>query len=87
MSERSVTGKKVKREFQYTGLVLIAYAIAVLFLPHMLLLYAREALPEVLENEILVLGIWYLFLVIGTLVPFFLLRKRSLIKTKHLMVI
>lgn len=85
MSEKTVSEKKAKQDFRFTGLSFFLYAAALLYIPHLFLLYMRDGIPEIMENRILYFGIYYIFLLVGNLLPILLLKNRFSIKMKQFM--
>ncbi len=84
MSETVVSEKTVRKNFRLTGIALLAYVLAVLYAPHLLLLYLKQTAADLYENEILFFGIFYLFLMAGSLIPFFLMRRRAKLPLKKI---
>jgi membrane protease YdiL (CAAX protease family) len=73
--EHRVSKRYAKRNFNTVGLLLIVYALAVLIVPFFLHLYMISQIPEIMKDELLYYGIYFLIILFGTLVPFFLMRK------------
>ncbi len=80
MSEKKISEKKAKSNFSYIGLVLIAYILFVLYIPTALLSFLQLEDAVIREDAFLALGIRYILLTIGTVLPFYLLQKRSGLK-------
>ena len=83
MSDKSISERKVKKDLSFTGGILILYALLVLFLPHAFLYVMKRMQDTVfLESDILFFGIYYIFILVGTLVPFLILQKHFSISFK-----
>ena len=82
--EKKLSQKTVKRNFTTIGLILLQYILFVMFVPYFFHYYLVETGSEILNDEFLYYGIYFIFIVFGTLVPFFIMRKFSKIKLKKL---
>ena len=82
--EKKLSQKTVKRNFTTIGLILLQYILFVMFVPYFSHYYLVETGSEILNDEFLYYGIYFIFIVFGTLVPFFIMRKFSKIKLKKL---
>lgn len=87
MSE--IAGKKlsqrtVKRNFTTIGLILILYAFFVMLIPYAFHYYLEETNSPILRDPFLYYGIYFIDIVIGTIIPFFIMRKFSKVKLKKL---
>lgn len=85
MEEKELSQKKVKHNFTTIGLMLIIYVIFVMLVPSGFFYYMRETQPEFLDDYYLYYGIYFICIVVGTIIPFFIMRKFSGIKLKSLM--
>lgn len=81
---KKLTRKKVKRNFTTIGLLLILYVLFVMLVPYFFHFYLVETNSEILRDNLLFYGIYFIFIVIGTLIPFFIMRKFSRISFKRL---
>ncbi|MBO7676373.1 MAG: CPBP family intramembrane metalloprotease [Erysipelotrichaceae bacterium] len=81
---RKVSKKYAKRWFSTIGLFLIMYALFVLVLPFVFHVYMVETRSSILNDHILYYGIYFLIIMFGTLIPFFLMRKYFRIKLKSI---
>ena len=81
---KKLTRKKVKRNFTTIGLLLILYVLFVMLVPYFFHFYLVETNSEILRDNFLFYGIYFIFIVIGTLIPFFIMRKFSRISFKRL---
>lgn len=84
VKEQRLSQKKAKRNFTTIGLILILYVLFVLFVPYLLHYYFMETYSPILKDEFLYYGIYFIIIVFGTLIPFFIMRKFSQIKLKKL---
>jgi len=78
-----VTKAFARKQFSTIGLVLIVYAFFVLFIPAVLemLLILKDS--NIVKDTTLYIGFFYLFMVLGTFIPFFILKKAMRVKTKN----
>lgn len=84
-TERKISQKRVKRNFSTIGLALLLYVLFIMVLPYAFLTYIVEINSSILEDEILYYGIYFICLLFGTLIPFFIMRKFSRIKLKRIL--
>ena len=70
-----VSSRSVKRKFSKVGLFLIMYALFALLIPYALDYYLISSNSEILKDDIFYYGIFFIVILFGTLVPFFLMRK------------
>ena len=82
--ERTVSRTFVKREFSIIGLLLIIYSLIVLFTPKAILEYMIATGSVILDNSYLYYGIYFIIVIIGTIVPFFVIRINSKLKAKKI---
>lgn len=82
--EKKLSQKRVKRNFTTIGLFLVIYTLFVMYIPYLLKMYFNEVDSVILHDEFLYYGIYFIIMVIGTVIPFFLLRKFSKIKLKRI---
>lgn len=81
---KKLSQRTVKRNFTTIGLILILYVFFVMILPYVFHYYLLETKSFILNDPILYYGIYFIDMVIGTLIPFFIMRKFSKIKLKKL---
>lgn len=81
---KKLSQRTVKRNFTTIGLILILYVFFVMILPYVFHYYLLETKSFILNDPILYYGIYFIDMVIGTLIPFFIMRKFSKIKFKKL---
>lgn len=81
---QKLSQKAAKRNFTTIGLVLIMYSLFVTFIPYVLHFYIVESASSILADEYLYYGIYFIILLFGTLIPFFIMRKFSQLKLKKL---
>lgn len=77
-----VSKKFAKRQFSTAGMALLLYALIVLILPEFLKLYFMSIGIYSDNNSLINTGILYTLIVIGTLVPFLLLKQSCHIRIK-----
>ena len=77
MSKKNIKVSKefAKRQFSTAGMALLLYALIVLILPEFLKLYFMSIGIYSDNNSLINTGILYTLIVIGTLVPFLLLKQ------------
>jgi membrane protease YdiL (CAAX protease family) len=73
--EHVVSKKYVARQFASIGLLLIIYALFTLIIPLVLNVYFQEAAQEIVEDKLMYYGIYFIIILFGTAIPFFLMRK------------
>ena len=73
--EHVVSKKYVGRQFASIGLLLIIYALFTLIIPLVLNIYFQEAAQEIVEDKLMYYGIYFIIILFGTVIPFFLMRK------------
>ena len=72
--EHRVSKKYAIRKFSAVGLFLILYALFVLILPYFFRMYMDIIDSTILKDELLYYGIYFIIILFGTLIPFFLMR-------------
>lgn len=72
--EHRVSKKYAKKHFSAVGSFLILYTLLVLIFPYMLHLYMVQSDSPILKDELLYFGIYFIIILFGTLIPFFLMR-------------
>lgn len=82
--EKIVSKKHAKRSFNSVGLALIIYILFVLIIPNVVYYYLLEAKSDLLADPLMFYGIYFIILVLGTFIPFFLLKALSKVKTKKI---
>lgn len=81
---KKLSHKAVKRNFTTIGLILILYVLFVMYVPYLLHYFLMESSSPILKDEYLYYGVYFIILVFGTLIPFFIMRKFSKIKLKKI---
>lgn len=81
---KKLSQKAVKRNFTTIGLILIFYIFLVMFVPYLVHYYIEEIDTAIANDEFLYYGIYFILMVVGTIIPFFIMRKFSKIKMKKL---
>lgn len=84
ITEKKLSQKTVKRNFTTIGLILILYIFFIMALPYAFHFYLQETNSSILKDPILYYGIYFIDIIIGTIIPFFIMRKFSKIKLKKL---
>ncbi len=82
--EHRVSKKYARRDFNTAGLLLIMYALAVLIVPFFLHMYLINKESEILKDQFLYYGLYFIIILFGTLIPFFLMRKAFRIPLKKM---
>lgn len=83
-SVKKLSQKTVKRNFSTIGLFLIVYILFVMIVPYFFNYYLQQISSTVLEDEFLNYGIYFLFMVLGTVLPFFFMRLFAKVKAKKI---
>lgn len=83
--EKKMSQKTVKRNFSTIGLLLILYIFMVMFIPYAFHYYMIEISSSILDDEILYYGLYFIILVVGTFIPFFIMKKCFVEKGKRIM--
>ena len=81
---KKLSKRRVKRNFTTIGLILILYVLLVMYMPYIFNLYMTQSNSSILYDEILYYGIYFIIIVLGTVIPFFFMRKFCKIKLKKL---
>ena len=81
---KKLSRKTVKRNFSTVGLILIFYVLFVMVAPYVLFYYLNQTSPEIMNDKFLYYGIYFIIIVFGTLIPFFILRIASKVKLKKI---
>lgn len=70
-----VSQEYTRSKFKKLGFALILYSLIVLYLPLFLEKILEKFKPEILENLNLYIGIYYIIVLFGTIVPFLIISK------------
>ena len=81
---KKLSQRTVKRNFTTIGLIVILYIFFVMLVPYLFHYYMEETGSPILKDPILYYGIYFIIMVLGTVIPFFIMRKFSKIKLKKL---
>jgi membrane protease YdiL (CAAX protease family) len=73
--EHRVSKRYAKRQFNTVGLLLIMYALAVLIVPYFLHMYMISQDSIIMKDDMLYYGLYFIIILFGTVIPFFLMRK------------
>ena len=82
--EKIVSKRLAKHNFTTVGLVLIVYSLIVLIIPTVLNELFVVTNSSFLNDDILYYGIYFIIILVGSFVPFFLLKNLARIKTKKI---
>lgn len=82
--ERIVSKKHAKKSFFSVGLVLIIYSLLVLILPVVLRYQMEITNSHILTDPILYYGIYFINIVLGSFIPFFLLKLLTKVKNRKI---
>ena len=81
---KRLSQKTVKRNFTTIGLILLLYVLFVMLIPYAFHYYLVATGSEILKDNFLYYGIYFIFMVVGTVIPFFVMRKFTGLKLKKL---
>lgn len=81
---KTVTVAFAKREFAGVGLTIILYSLLMLFIPKALLMLLEETDSFIIHDEVLYYGIYYILMVVGTILPFMLLKYYCNVSIKNI---
>lgn len=73
--QKTITRRYAKRKFNTVGLALILYCLCVLVMPIFIKQLLTIKLAQISQNENLYIGIYYMIILIGTVLPFSLISK------------
>ncbi len=82
--EHRVSKKYARKHFNTVGLLLIMYALAVLIVPFFLHMYLVDRESVIVKDEMLYYGLYFIIILFGTLIPFFIMRKAFRIPLKKI---
>ena len=82
--EHRVSKKYAKTQFNVIGLMLNVYVLFVLVIPLFLHYYLVQEDSEILKDPYLYFGIYFIIVVFGTVIPFFMMRKYTKIPFKKI---
>lgn len=82
--EKKITQRSTKRNFTTIGLMIVLYIFFVMFIPYGFNYYINEYHQDFYSDIYIRNGIYFIFMVVGTCIPFFFMRKFSGIKFKKL---
>ena len=81
---RIISKKKAKRDLSTVGLCLVVYTLFVLIFPYGFKYFMDVYDPEFAKDEYVYIGVYLLILVIGTFIPFILLKQISKVKNNRI---
>ncbi|MDO4199045.1 MAG: type II CAAX endopeptidase family protein [Erysipelotrichaceae bacterium] len=73
--EHKVSKKTARRDFTTVGAFLIVYSLIVLIIPYFLRSFLALTSPEIVSDNLFYYGIYFIIILFGTLLPFFMMRK------------
>ena len=82
--ERRVSKKYVKRHFNVIGLMLNVYILFVLIIPFFFHYYLVQENSVIIQDPYLYFGTYFIIVVFGTIIPFFIMRKYFRIPLKKI---
>ncbi|MDO4940127.1 MAG: type II CAAX endopeptidase family protein [Erysipelotrichaceae bacterium] len=82
--EKIISKKYAKRSFASVGLVLIIYSLLVLILPIVLDYQLELTNSNILTDPLLYYGIYFVDIVLGSFIPFFLLKALTKVENKKI---
>lgn len=81
---RIISKKKAKRDLSTVGLCLIVYALFVLIFPYGVKVFMDLYDPEFANDEYFYIGVYLIIVVLGTFIPFFILKQISGVKNNRI---
>ena len=84
VKSHKVSSKYAKQSFNTIGLFLILYALFALFIPYALHMYMVISDSSIMKDEFMYYGIYFIIILFGTIIPFFLMRKTFKISLKSM---
>ena len=84
IKEHRISKKKAKKNFTTIGLCLTLYVLFVMILPYIFNWYMIELNSSILKDEFLYYGIYFIVMFIGTIIPFFFMRKFAKVKFRRI---
>lgn len=83
-ANKKISQRTVKRNFNTIGLILVLYVLFVMFCPYLMHFYIVDINSPILKDDFLYYGIYFIFIVIGTVIPFFMMRRFSKTSLKRI---
>lgn len=84
LKTRVISKKKAKRDLSTIGLVLIVYVLFVLIFPYGVKYFMEIYDPSFVRDEYLYIGVYVIITVLGTFIPFILLKQISGVKNSRI---
>ena len=81
---KKLSQKTVKRNFNTIGLILVLYIFLVMLIPYGLHYSMVAYNSSILKDEYLYYGMYFIIILFGTIIPFFIMRKFAKLKVKKL---
>ncbi|MDD5791943.1 MAG: CPBP family intramembrane metalloprotease [Erysipelotrichaceae bacterium] len=81
---KTVTVSYAKKEFAGVGITIILYSLLMLYIPKALKLLLEETDSFIIHDRFLFYGIYYILMVIGTILPFSLLKYYCNISVRNI---
>ncbi|MBR5754458.1 MAG: CPBP family intramembrane metalloprotease [Erysipelotrichaceae bacterium] len=73
--EQRVSRKYARKNFSTVGLLMVFYVLFILVVPLLFHYYLVQTGSDILQDGYLYFGIYFIILLFGTLIPFFIMRK------------
>lgn len=73
--QRKISKKQAKKVFNTVGLFLIIYVLLVMLIPSILYEFLLTTDSTILDDKTLYFGIYFIIILFGTILPFFIMRK------------
>lgn len=73
--EHKVSRKTARRDFGTIGAFLIIYTLMVMVIPYFLHAFLRLTSPEIVNDQLFFFGLYFIIILLGTILPFFAMRK------------
>ena len=80
--EHKVSRKTARRDFGTIGAFLIIYVLMVMVIPYFLHAFLRLNSPEIVNDQLFFFGLYFIIILLGTILPFFAMRKAMKVPLK-----
>ena len=81
---RHISKRRTKKNFTTIGLCLTLYVLLAMILPYIFNWYMIETNSSILKDDFLYYGIYFIFMLFGTIIPFFFMRKFARVKFRRI---
>ena len=82
---KKLSQKTVKRNFNTIGLILVLYIFLVMLIPYGLHYSMVAYNSSILKDEYLYYGMYFIIILFGTIIPFFIMRKFAKLKVRKIL--